>query len=214
MDFQDIKRIVSDCRQEQAEAVARWHDQEPEFQDPGPAEADGVGFLRIALAQHLTNFQLWHVEDRARRKDVGPDVIADCKYRIDGLNQRRNDLIERLDACLALMIEPLLPQGAQQRYNTETIGSALDRLSILALKVYHMREQTERKDASPQLRNECLGKLEVLKEQRAALLQSVLDLLDEYEQGLKRPRGFRQFKMYNDPRLNPELYAPKDGTAA
>jgi hypothetical protein len=112
------------------------------------------------------------------------------------------------------MVEPLLPEGAQERYNTETIGSALDRLSILALKVYHMREQTERKDAGPQHRSECLGKLEVLKEQREALLQSVLDLLEEYEQGLKRPRVFRQFKMYNDPRLNPELYAPADGTAA
>ncbi len=206
MDFDEIGRAVVDCAKEQLDAVARWHDVEPEFEDPGPPEPGRDRFLRIALAQHLTNFRLWHVEDRARRKDVGPEVIAACKYEIDGLNQRRNDLIERMDACLAAMVEPLLPGGARDRYNTETVGGALDRLSILALKVYHMAEQARRPDVGQEHRAECGRKLAVLELQRENLLAGVIELLEEYRQGLKKPRVFHQFKMYNDPRLNPELY--------
>jgi hypothetical protein len=206
MDFEDIKRAVEDCAREQSEAVARWHHGEPAMEDPGSPEPDCNAFLRIVLAQHLVNFKLWHVEDRARRTDVGPEVIAECKYEIDRLNQRRNDLMERVDACLGAMAEPLLPPDARDQCNTETVGSALDRLSIMALKVYHMREQTERPDVDEAHHEACRRKLEVLQSQRRALLEAVLELLDEYRQGLKKPQVFYQFKMYNDPSLNPELY--------
>ncbi|MBU1228612.1 MAG: DUF4254 domain-containing protein [Proteobacteria bacterium] len=199
---------------DQEQSVPTWHRQEPAFAAEIPDAPDAEGFADLALRQHWANFCLWHVEDRARRKDAGPELIADCKYAIDKLNQERNDLIERLDRFLVLALEPLLPpqvEGLRPRYNTESLGVALDRGSILALKIFHMREQAERQGADADLAAECRRKLSVLEVQRADLEQSILDLVAEYAAGQKRPRIYYQFKMYNDPRLNPELYSRKAG---
>jgi hypothetical protein len=146
------------------------------------------------------------VEDEARRTDVGPEVIADCKRRIDALNQERNDLIERIDVCIVALIADLIPAGAKKRHNTETLGSVLDRLSILALKIFHMREQAERADAGEEHVRVCSEKARVLEEQRTDLLHGALELVDEFARGDKTPRVYYQFKMYNDPALNPKLY--------
>lgn len=193
-------------------AVAQWHAKEPDALElermeatlpkvPSPEQLE-----RLALLQHHENFQLWHTEDTARRTDVGPEVIAECKRMIDAFNQRRNDRIERLDACLVALIEPLVPKDAPRRHNTETLGSVLDRLSILALKMYHMAEEAEREDASARHRKACAGKLGVMAEQHRDLLAAAIELVGDYAQGLKRPKVYFQFKMYNDPALNPELY--------
>jgi hypothetical protein len=212
--FDDITSLLRRSFEVQAEAVADWHRGEPQFgaQDADPATAEA--FLDSVQRQHWCNFRLWHVEDRARRKDAGPELIADCKYAIDKLNQERNDMIERLDLFLVRALEPILPsppQNARSRFNTETIGVALDRGSILALKMYHMNEQAERKGVADDFVAECRRKLAVLTEQRADLERSVLDLVEDYAVGLKRPKVYYQFKMYNDPRLNPELYTRKAG---
>lgn len=210
----DIRSLMSRAFEAQAAAAADWHRQEPGFSADAPEPEDADGFLDILLRQHWCNFRLWHVEDRARRKDAGPELIADCKYAIDKLNQERNDLIERLDLFLVRALAPSLPsapEGGRVRHNTETIGVALDRASILALKIYHMQEQAERAGVAPEFVEECRRKLGVLCEQRADLLAAVLDLLDDYAVGLKRPKVYYQFKMYNDPRLNPELYSRKAG---
>ena len=190
-------------------AVAAWHEAEPKGLDEPAPEADLDTLRTLAVSQHLCNHRLWHVEDEARRTDVGPEVIADCKRRIDALNQKRNDLIERVDACLVALVTPLVPEGASERYNTETAGMALDRLSIIALKVHHMREQAQRADASDEHRHSCAAKLAVLDEQRADLARAVGELLAEYVAGTKRPKVYYQFKMYNDPSLNPALYAAR-----
>lgn len=203
----DVKRLLAGCWEAQSEAVDRWHADEPaDLAAPKPP-CGRDGLAALALAQHLMNFRLWHVEDEARARDVGPEVIARCKRDIDGLNQRRNDLIEQVDACLVSLLEPLLPESASGRMNTETLGSALDRLSILALKIYHMDEQARRAGVSPEHVAACQGKLAVLRRQREDLAGAVLDLVDEYGRGEKRPAIYRQFKMYNDPSLNPRLYA-------
>jgi hypothetical protein len=212
--FDDIRAFIARAFVDQDEAVAPWHRQEPAFSTDIPAADDAEGFAELVLRQHWANFRLWHVEDRARRKDAGPELIADCKYAIDKLNQERNDLIERLDLFLVRAIDPLLqPQaeGVRPRFNTESLGVALDRGSILALKIFHMSEQAERQGAGEELASECRRKLDVLKEQRADLVQSVMDLVDDYASGRKRPKVYYQFKMYNDPRLNPELYSRKSG---
>lgn len=209
--FDQIKNCIQDCIDHQMRSVTDWHFGEPVYDDPKAApELLGLEGLReLAARQHWANFQLWHVEDRARRKDVDATVIADCKYAIDKLNQLRNDLIERVDNCLVQMIMPILPEGGEERYNTETLGMALDRLSILALKHFHMEEQTQRKDVDSDHVDSCTGKCAVIRLQHKDLSRSMMELVDDYANGLKRPKVYFQFKMYNDPNLNPELYENK-----
>jgi len=197
-----LRGLLAQCAAAQAEAVADWHRAAPG--EPAPPDPADLGAL--VLAQHLANYRLWHVEDDARARDVGPEVIARCKRDIDRLNQQRNDLMEQVDACLVSLLLPLLPARLPERINTETLGSALDRLSILSLKIFHMDEQTRRADAGPEHQAACQDKVAVLRRQRADLLAAAQDLVDEYGRGEKRPVVYRQFKMYNDPRLNPRLY--------
>ena len=199
----ELKKELEQCWQAQLETVAFWHENVPET-------TDGNGLRELVLQQHLRNFKLWHVEDRARRKDVDGEIIARCKYEIDALNQQRNDLIEQVDACLIRRIGMFLPGDAVAAYNTETIGSALDRLSILSLKIFHMQEQTVREDADTAHKAGCADKLAILREQHQDLSQSVLALVDEYAAGTKQPKVYFQFKMYNDPSLNPELYTHEE----
>ncbi|MDP2847358.1 MAG: DUF4254 domain-containing protein [Humidesulfovibrio sp.] len=214
LSFDDIRSLLRQAFEAQDSTVADWHRQEPVFSTEVPDATDAAGFLDLLSRQHWCNFRLWHVEDRARRKDAGAELIADCKYAIDKLNQQRNDLIERMDLFLVRAFDPIVPsapQGARARFNTETIGVALDRGSILALKKYHMQEQAERAGVTADFVSECSRKYAVLAEQRADLCESVIDLVDDYSVGLKRPKVYYQFKMYNDPRLNPELYTRKAG---
>ena len=186
--------LLDACFDAQNEATALWHSQEPEADDVAPdASASPETLLALVRAQHLRNFRLWHIEDTARRRDVTPDVIADCKYRIDRLNQERNDRIERVDACLVALLSPLLPASPAPHINTESLGMAIDRLSILSLK-------------TPEHIASCEKKLAVLKEQRADLSLAVKHLVTEFVEGAKTPKLYFQFKMYNDPTLNPELY--------
>lgn len=205
----EIKQAVRLIVEEQALRIKEWHKAEPSDLPIPEPKADIDVMVALGAANNQANYRLWHVEDEARRRDVGDDVIADCKRRIDGLNQKRNDLIEKVDACLVGLVGPLLPEEGEGRFNTETVGSAVDRLSIINLKIYHMREQTERGDVDEAHLQSCRDKLAVLQEQRADLLQSALELLDDYVAGAKRPKVYYQFKMYNDPKLNPSLYQGK-----
>lgn len=214
--FEDIIAGMERCFAAQHSATEQWHESEPESVEAVAAYCaaycatdgdDAAGLLPLVLAQHLMNFKLWHVEDVARRTDVGPEVIADCKRRIDGYNQRRNDYMEKVDAWLVHAVTPLLAQAqGAVRYNSESAGMAVDRLSILSLKMYHMREQTERQDADAAHVARCAEKLAVLTEQRHDLARAVLELLEDYRSGHKRPKVYYQCKMYNDPSLNPQLY--------
>jgi hypothetical protein len=182
--------------------VAQWHKHEIN----NPYE----GFLSVVCLQHQQNFRLWHQEDIARSPDVTNADLAAVKRAIDRLNQQRNDLIERLDDCLidqlrAERVEPW--QGA--RLNTETPGSAIDRLSIMALRLYHMEEQACRGDATDAHVAKAKARLEILHEQYRDLSGSLRELLNDLFAGRKRLAVYRQFKMYNDPTMNPYLYGAK-----
>jgi len=167
-------------------------------------------FLYLVCEQHKFNFLLWHEEDIARSPDVGDAGIAAVKRAIDGYNQKRNDAIERIDDFL---VRTLADRGIAPpptaRHNTETPGSAIDRLSILALRIYHMREQADRTDATPEHVARVLDKLAILSVQHEDLSAALGELLSDLAAGRKRLKIYRQFKMYNDPALNPYLYAAK-----
>jgi len=182
--------------------VARWHEREID----NPCE----GFLRLVCDQHQQNFRLWHQEDIARSTSVTDAELAGVKRAIDKLNQQRNDLIERLDDFLLadLAAAGVEPQP-DARLNTETPGSAIDRLSILALRLYHMAEQAARRDATPEHVAKAERRLEILGEQRRDLSNSLVELLADIFAGRKRLKVYRQFKMYNDPTMNPYLYAAR-----
>ena len=142
-----LKALLREAWTAQLSHVELWHAEEPPADIPA---RQGDGLVGLIVRQHLKNFLLWHVEDRARRTDVDDHVITLCKREIDGLNQQRNDLMEQVDAWLVRAIESFpvqqrIPDGSR-RFNTETLGAALDRLSILSLKIFHMREQTGRPD--------------------------------------------------------------------
>jgi len=181
------------------QTVHRWHEHEID----NPYE----GFLALVCRQHEQNYRLWHEEDIARSPDAPDAHIAQVKRNIDRLNQQRNDLIERLDDHL---IEQLIAAGIrpspQARLNTETPGSVIDRLSILSLRIYHMEEQAQRHDAGPQHVETARRKLAILYEQLGDLSTSLGELLDDIFAGRKHLKVYRQFKMYNDPTLNPYLY--------
>lgn len=210
MDPLTLKDLLRQAWTAQLASVALWHEEEAPADLPARL---GDGLVELVLRQHLKNFLLWHVEDRARRKDVDDSVITGCKREIDGLNQQRNDLMEQVDAWLvravaAFAAQKDLPEESR-RFNTETLGAALDRLSILSLKIFHMREQTDRVDVDAGHLESCRDKLALLEAQHRDLSRSILELIDDYAQGVKSPKVYFQCKMYNDPALNPELYAAK-----
>lgn len=207
-DIATVTAALEDCFSAQMSATARWHEADPE--EPACLDEASLDALQcLVLSQHRWNFLLWHVEDTARRRDVPDSVIADCKRRVDGLNQKRNDGMEKVDQCLYRLLAPLLPAQAVPRQNTETVGMAVDRLSILALKIYHMDEQTRRSDVGPEHLRSCAEKLAVLTRQREDLRRAVLELIADYAMGNKVIALYSQFKMYNDPNLNPELYGKR-----
>ena len=186
----------------QLKEVEQWHEELP--QDDSSESAD---FPSLVSTQHQVNFELWHQEDLARDPDVSDSKIAGVKRAIDVLNQRRNDLIEQLDQFLVnVLSRENVNTTDQTELNSETPGSMIDRLSINALKIYHMNEEIQREDVAESHRKKCFGKLSVLQEQREDLRQCLDKLLVDLSTGKKRLKVYQQMKMYNDESLNPVLY--------
>ncbi|WP_229518557.1 DUF4254 domain-containing protein [Massilia sp. PAMC28688] len=158
-------------------------------------------------ANHRYNTLLWREEDKARRTDVGPAAIALSKRLIDRHNQRRNDAVEAMDEAILATLPHVSPQ-AGARLSSETAGAMIDRLSILALKIFHMAIQAHRTDAGDRHAATCRIKLERLGTQRHDLALCLDQLLTEAARGEAYFKMYRQFKMYNDPDLNPYLYRP------
>ncbi|HUZ94454.1 MAG TPA: DUF4254 domain-containing protein [Edaphobacter sp.] len=159
--------------------------------------------MQIAEAQHRANFDLWHEEDKARDPGASDAEIAAVKHAIDRLNQRRNDLVEKLDAQL---LELAGDQNINAPLHSETPGLIIDRLSILALKIYHTEDETRRESATEAHRQKNEARLAVLKEQRNDLAGCLDALWAEVLAGTRRFKLYRQMKMYNDPELNPIIY--------
>lgn len=200
----DPRTFVHQVADLHAQAVARWHSQ--------PLDNPYTGLLAVVCQQHQFNFQLWHEEDIARRPDAGDERIAAVKRAIDKLNQQRNDWIERIDETFIQMLSTggvVAQAGA--RLNTETPGSAIDRLSIMALRIYHLREELDREDVDQQHVAKVTEKLRRCGVQHEDLSRSLADLLGEIFSGAKMLKVYRQMKLYNDPSLNPELYRRKAG---
>ena len=150
----------------------------------------------------------WHLEDIIRDPHINPQDALSMKRRIDRSNQDRTDLVEDIDSYFRQTYSNVTPLP-DARLNTESPAWAVDRLSILALKIYHMREQVERQDASDEHRVKCQAKLNVLLEQQVDLSTAIDQLLEDIEQGRKYMKVYRQMKMYNDPSTNPVLYNKK-----
>ena len=145
----------------------------------------------------------WHLEDLVRPDDVDPVYALQLKRRIDRSNQHRTDLVERIDDHYMLMFKDVKPV-ADAKLNTETPAWAVDRLSILALKIYHFGIEAGRGDAEHRAR--CQAKLDTLLTQRADLTTAIDQMLEDLAAGRRRMKLYRQMKMYNDPSLNPSLY--------
>ncbi len=150
----------------------------------------------------------WHLEDIIRDPEIDPKEALELKRRIDRSNQVRTDMVEDIDTWFRDLFKEIKPLK-DATINTESPAWALDRLSILALKIWHMREQAQREDASEEHRARSRAKLDVLLEQRADLTQAIDTLLDDIKAGRKYMKVYRQMKLYNDPATNPILYAKK-----
>lgn len=171
-----------------------------------PVVPDGYGDIeRILFAKNWIDAVQWHLEDIIRDPAIDPVEALALKRRIDRSNQERTDMVERLDSWF---LEKYAGVGAvpDAEINTESPAWALDRLSILALKIYHMKAETDRPEAEAAHRDRCCAKLDVLLEQRRDLTEAIDRLLEAYACGRKRMKVYRQMKMYNDPSTNPILY--------
>lgn len=153
----------------------------------------------------------WHLEDIIRDPDIDPVEALELKRRIDRSNQVRTDMVEQIDIYFLETFADVkaLPEAT---INTESPAWAIDRLSILALKIWHMREQTRRGDADDSHIARCQAKLDILLEQRHDLSAAIDDLLADIAAGRKYMKVYRQMKMYNDPSTNPVLYGNKNNT--
>ncbi len=180
--------------------LAFWHT------DPPVHDTLDICINPIALELAWRNYLLWHEEDKARRTDVDDSMIATVKRAIDGYNQQRNDLIEKLDEAILAEVTAIAPVSDATVINSETPGSIVDRISITSLKIYHMDEDSRRDDIDEEHRQRSLHRLAVLKLQRFDLYSALQQLLADYQAGRKQMKLYRQFKMYNDPTLNPEVY--------
>lgn len=171
-----------------------------------PYERDSID-NRLYLKCWIDTVQ-WHLEDIIRDPHIDPMEALGIKRRIDRSNQDRTDLVEQIDSYFRQKYSDVTPLP-DARLNTESPAWAVDRLSILALKIYHMREQTQRTDASEEHKARCQAKLNVLLEQQKDLSLAIDQLLEDIDEGRKYMKVYRQMKMYNDPSTNPVLYSKK-----
>ena len=193
---------ASELLEQQLNEVVQWHVKAPE-----PDHVEEPDFPSLVSRQHYVNFELWHQEDMARDPDAPDSKIAAVKRAIDVLNQRRNDMIEQMDQYLLDALQSKnIKYTADAEMNSETPGSIIDRLSINALKIYHMDEEIQRLDVTDEHRKKCSGKLSVLQDQRNDLKKSLETLLADLSSGKKRLKVYQQMKMYNDEMVNPVLY--------
>lgn len=183
-----------------------WHGHEGVASEPA-----GNEWLTAVELQHKANFELWHIEDQARHPGATDAEIAEVKRRIDKTNQRRNDLAEELDRMLlAWLAERSLPRD-NAPLHSESPGLIIDRLSILSLKIFHTREESQRPHAPEGHAARNRERLTILEEQRRDLASCLDAVWNETVAGTRRFRIYRQLKMYNDPTLNPAIYASQPG---
>ena len=186
------------------QAIRDYHQHDNVDQPIANPYAEGTIEHTLYLKNWIDTVQ-WHFEDLIRDPQIDPADGMVLKRRIDKSNQDRTDLVEQIDSYFRDLYSQVqvLPDAT---INTESLACAIDRLSILALKIWHMQEQVDRSDASDDHRQKCAAKLAVLLEQRVDLSTAIDQLLADIEAGRKYMKVYRQMKMYNDPSTNPVLY--------
>ena len=191
-----FERVIADYH--------RWDDVDHPMENPFEA-----GSLDALLYhKNWIDTVQWHLEDIIRNPEIDPVEALAIKRRIDKSNQDRTDMVEYVDSY---MLEKYKDVAVKEdaRLNTETPAWAIDRLSILALKIYHMGVETKREDVSEEHRAACQKKLDVLLTQQVDLSRAIEELIEDIEAGRKYMKTYKQMKMYNDPALNPVLYGKK-----
>ncbi len=200
-------KFAEKCDRIFADTTSRYHitdDVDASFENPFEA-----GTIEHTLAEkNWIDAVQWHLEDIIRDPDIDPVAALALKRRIDRSNQDRTDMVEEIDTFFRTKYADVKP-SADATINTESPAWALDRLSILALKIYHMECEVNRTDATPEHVAKCRAKLNVLLEQRVDLTQAIDALLDDIAAGRKYMKVYRQMKMYNDTDTNPVLYQKK-----
>ncbi|MFN8407099.1 MAG: DUF4254 domain-containing protein [Sphingobacteriaceae bacterium] len=172
-----------------------------EFKNPYSTDS----LEHLLYAKNWIDTVQWHMEDEIREPNINPTIALVYKRKIDTSNQQRTDLVEFIDSYFLEKFKNVKPQ-INATINTESPAWAIDRLSILALKIFHMDEEANRTEASQEHRLQCLNKLNILIEQQKDLSQSIDELITAIESGDKYMKVYKQMKMYNDPNLNPVLY--------
>ena len=182
----------------------RWDDVDHPMENPYEA-----GSLDALLYhKNWIDTVQWHLEDIIRNPEIDPVEALTIKRRIDKSNQDRTDMVEYVDSYMLDKYKDV-QVAADARLNTETPAWAIDRLSILALKIYHMGVEAKREDVSEEHRAACQKKLDVLLSQQVDLSRAIEELIEDIEAGRKYMKTYKQMKMYNDPALNPVLYGKK-----
>lgn len=179
------------------ECIVRWKNRE--------LILSHQNFLALVEENHSFNFQLWHAEDRARRDDMGYEFVYLAKREIDHCNQQRNNRMEAMDEWLYTALKPASPNDCP--VHSETPGMMIDRLSILALKAYHMDLQAKREEVGEAHRQNCYRKWQMILAQQTQLMDCLQHFFNEIITKTRTFRVYHQFKMYNDPTLNPQLYS-------
>jgi Protein of unknown function (DUF4254) len=187
------------------ETIRAWHDPSDSSFVSDEADLRADSLMALVTAQHRANFDLWHEEDKARDPSATDSQVADVKRAIDRLNQKRNDLVERVDTLLLAGLD----ENPHAPLHSETPGLIIDRLSILALKIFHTHEEIARRSATEAHRNRNRDRLALLEQQRGDLAACLDILWAEVLAGKRRFKLYRQLKMYNDPELNPAIYGSK-----
>jgi hypothetical protein len=188
------------------EVIARYHildSIDQEFSNPHDGNLNSLLYQKSWI-----DTVQWHVEDLIREPEIEPTKGIQYKRLIDKLNQQRTDIVEKVDDYFLNLYKNVIVDS-NAKLNTESPAWAVDRLSILALKIYHMRIESERIDIDDAKRQNCSQKLEILLEQRIDLSAAIDELLNDISEGKKKMKVYRQLKMYNDPETNPVLYSKK-----
>jgi len=189
------------------QSISDYHkvnDINTEIQNPYPEKSIEYN---LYLKNWIDTVQ-WHLEDIIRDRDINPVKALEIKRQIDKSNQERTDLVELIDSYFFAKYQNVV-YSEKATFNTESPAWAIDRLSILALKIYHMKQEVLRDDVSEEQNVSCRKKLSVLLEQQQDLSLAIDQLLDDIESGQKYMKVYKQMKMYNDPELNPVLYGKK-----
>ena len=172
---------------------------------------ENKSFEHLMYEKNWIDTVQWHYEDIIRDPDIDPHEGMKLKRLIDSSNQNRTEMVEYIDSYFLNLYSSVTPLD-NAKVNTESPAWAIDRLSILILKIYHMEEESNRKDVTEDHRNNCQKKLDILIEQREDLSESIDQLLIDLSKGIKKMRVYKQMKMYNDESLNPVLYKKDDST--